>query len=365
MRRTLAWLLLIAMILSLAGCAVESAPAATVVETSQTTAEESTGAELEETQPNQEENLFLKVSSITFSLVGEREDIYLGLIPRKQVTWTSEDPSVVDVEDGVLTAVGVGTTTIHASYHDRQVSCTAACLAQTQEELEALDAEILSAPKWVIPEVNMDEPCTYFDNAAIVGDSVTFGLMQHESQSNGLGNILFLARGGVSVIGFVKRVKNITFRGREMNLEDAIAQSGVARVYFLMGANDVAGTYTMESMLEYWKSMLDRIWEKSPDVQIVLMSIIPRYNPSPKESTVEGQYNQEVLEYNTHLRQFAEEQGCMFLDLHGYIQDHWGRTSLQYKLPVDNTHLNELGCTNWMKIMRYYAQYESEGGTLE
>jgi len=294
--------------------------------------------------------------------VGESEDIYLGVIPRELVTWESEDPDIVSVEGGVLTAVGTGTTVIHASYEDRQVSCTAGCLAQTREELEAMDPKILSQPKWLPPEVDMDEPCTYFDNAAIVGDSITYGMMQHESQSNGLGNILFMARGGVSIRGFVVRNKNIIFRGRETDLEVAIAQSGVERVFFLMGSNDVGAQYTMEAMMDDWRVILDRIWSESPDVEIVLITSIPRYEEYPYRQSPDS-YNPRTVEYNQHLRQFAKENGCMFLDLHSYVQDHWGRLSPTYK--IDDTHLNEVACTYWMQVMRYYAQYESEGGILE
>jgi len=268
----------------------------------------------------------------------------------------------VSVEGGVLTAVGTGTTVIHASYEDRQVSCTAGCLAQTREELEAMDPKILSQPKWLPPEVDMDEPCTYFDNAAIVGDSITYGMMQHESQSNGLGNILFMARGGVSIRGFVVRNKNIIFRGRETDLEVAIAQSGVERVFFLMGSNDVGAQYTMEAMMDDWRVILDRIWSESPDVEIVLITSIPRYEEYPYRQSPDS-YNPRTVEYNQHLRQFAKENGCMFLDLHSYVQDHWGRLSPTYK--IDDTHLNEVACTYWMQVMRYYAQYESEGGILE
>ena len=88
--------------------------------------------------PPVQKSLFLKVSSITFSLVGESDDIYLGLVPRELVAWESEDAGIVSVEGGVLTAKGVGTTTIRATYNDRQVSCAASCLAQTQEELTKL-----------------------------------------------------------------------------------------------------------------------------------------------------------------------------------------------------------------------------------
>lgn len=369
-KRICAFVLAAATLLSLTGCgsadtpvqptqaATEAVPA--VVETQSVAAEVPA---TEETEPAiLEGSLFLKVSSITFSLTGESEDVYLGVVPRELVTWESENPDIVSVENGVLTAVGVGTTVIHASYDDRQASCIAGCLAQTREELEALDTEILSAPKWLPPEVDLDEPCTYFDNAAIVGDSITYGMMQYEARSNDLGNILFLSRGGIGMMGFVKRNKNIIYQGYELELEDIIEKTGVERVFFLVGSNDIAAKYEMDVMMENWEIILNRIWEKTPDVEIVLMSSIPRYEQYPSLDTPDP-YNQLTVAYNTNLRQFAKEHGCMFLDLHSYIQDHWGRLPEIYR--IDETHLSELGCTNWMKIMRYYARYESEGGILE
>ena len=359
-------LLFVAVILAhTAGCApadttAAESDAATVGQSDAAATVVSTAAETE-TQPVLEGNLFLTVSSITFSQVGEREDVYLGLIPRELVTWESENPDVISVENGVLTAVGVGTTVIHASYDQREVSCTASCLAQTREELDSLDDDILSAPKRIIPKVDLKEPCTYFDDAAIVGDSITYMMMQYENKDNALGNILFLARGGVSMRGFVNRYKNIYFQGREMYLEDAIAQSQVKRVYFLMGSNDVGAGLEMDVIFDNWRTMLDRIWEKSPGVEIVLISSIPKYVDNPERQTPDS-YNPMTVVYNAGIRQFAQENGCMFLDLHAYIEDHWGRMSTLYN--VDNYHLNEQGCLNWLQVMRYYAQYESEGGTL-
>lgn len=372
-KRLLALVLAAAAILSITGCAAAPTPAdsteapaqaaSAATETQATAVETPTTEETEPPLP--EGNLFLKVSSITFSLVGESEDVYLGVIPRDLVTWESENPDIIRVEDGVLTAVSVGTTVIHATYEDRQVSCAAGCLAQTQEELEALPNDILSQPKWLPPEVDLSEPCTWFDNAAFVGDSIVYGIMQYESGSNALGNILFLARGGVSIMGFIKGTKNIVFRGQEMELQDIIAEAGVDRVYFLMGSNDISVKYEMDVMMDNWNTILNRIWKKSPDVEIVLVSSLPKYEEKPylPHTKAPDAYNPLTLEYNAHLRQFAKEHGCMYLDLHSYVQDHWGRLSPTYK--IDETHLNELGCTNWMKIMRYYAQYEFEGGILE
>lgn len=310
-----------------------------------------------------EGSLFLKVSSITFSYVGERDDIYLGLIPRELVSWESEDPSVVSVENGVLTATGVGTTTIHATYGDRSVQCTAGCLAQSQEELNRVPAEQLARPKRLPPQVDLNTPCTYFDDAALVGDSIAYMLLQCESKGNYLGNLLFLARGGTSLNGFVLRYKNIYYQGEEMNLEDAIAKSGVKRMYILIGSNDIACEPQRDVFFKNWDILLERIRQQSPDVEIVIISNIPQYiSAAEPQSTYYRTFNKLAIEYNEKLKQYCADNGCLYFDLYYYTVDHLGRMPKEYNL--DGYHFNEAGYRNWMTVMRYYAQYELEGGTL-
>lgn len=368
MKRILSWLLLAAAIVGLSGCAAAPSQPETTEALTETAAIEipaPQAAPAETPAPVVEDALFLKVSSITFSLVGESDDIYLGLVPRELVTWESEDPSVISVENGVLTAVGVGTTTIRAEYQDRQAECTAGCLAATQEELDSLETEILCAPKRLPPEVDLEEPCTYFDHSAIVGDSITYFLMQWESKTNYLGDILFLARGGVSMNGFVRRSKNIYYRGKEMNLEDAIAKSQVERVYFLMGSNDISSKTQRPFVFDNWDTLLKRIRQKHPTVEIVLLSNIPLYDNEPESTANDAKIktsNDRIEAYNEKLKTFAEENGCLFLDLCYYVQDHYNRMPAIYN--QGSYHMNEAGCLNWMKILRYYAQFESEGGTL-
>ena len=369
MKKTMAWILLAATILSLVGCGlaanpVETTQAQTVETTAETIPATQTQAAALETEPAALENdLFLKVSSITFSVVGESDDIYLGIVPREDVTWESVDPAVVSVENGVLTANGVGTTTIRATYQDRQVECTAGCLAQTQEELLALDSEILSAPKRLPPDIDLEQPCDSFDNAAIVGDSITYFLFQWESKTNYLGNMLFLARGGVSMNSFAKRFKNIYYKGKEMNLEDAIAKSKVERVYFLMGSNDISAKTQRPYLFDNWNIMLERIRKKSPDVEIVLLSNIPLYGDEQESKQTRFQnYNSMIEDYNVKLKQYAQDNDCMFMHLCYYVQDHCGRMPKIYN--QGSYHMNEAGCLNWMKILRHYAQYERAGGTL-
>ena len=331
MKKFLAWLLAAALIVS-CGCAAgaEAAP---------------------------DTHLFLKVSSITFSLVGESEDIYLGLVPREQVTWESENPDVVSVENGVLTANGVGTTTIRAAYGDQQVTCTAGCLAETKEALDALPSDVLSAPTRLPPEVDLEEPCTYFDDAALIGDSITYFLWQSESQNNYLGDILFVTRQGISILGLVHRYKNMYFEGQEMYIEDIVAQCKAKRVYLALGCLDFQFDAGRDSLMDSWSTLLDRIAEKSPDTQVVIVSNIPSFTDKTK-----SEINDFIASSAVQLRALAAEKGCGYLDLGYYVQDHYGRMPQIYS--KDDYHMNAEGCLVWMQIMRYYAQYEREGGTL-
>ena len=55
--------------------------------------------------------------------------------------------AVVTFENGVLTATGVGSTNVVARYGYKYITCQVSCLAETQEDLNALPEEIL-APKF-------------------------------------------------------------------------------------------------------------------------------------------------------------------------------------------------------------------------
>lgn len=362
MKRILAIFLVLVCITGLAACGgggAQPSEGATVPETTAAPTTQPVETEAEEL----EGDLYLTVSSINFSLVGESEDIYLGLIPRELVTFESDDPSIVSVEAGVLTANAVGTTTIRATYLDRQVECTAGCLAQTQEELDKLSYDVLSQPKRQLPEVDLSAPITFYDNSALVGDSITYMMMLVCQKEDYLGNLLFLTRGGTSLSGFVSQSKNLYYRGKEMPLEDAIGKSGVERMYILIGSNDIGSPTEKGKFFSRWDTMLERLREKSPDLQIVMISNIPKYGTQLESNkTPLLTYNSDIQEYNEKMKTYCQENGCMYLDLYSYIEDHCGRMAKDYNR--DGFHMNDKGNLTWIKVMRYYAQFELEGGNL-
>lgn len=307
------------------------------------------------TGPAPRGTLLLSVSRIDFSLVGERENVYIGTVPAEAVTWETGDPSVVTVEDGVLTAVGVGSTTVTASFDGQNLECQVNCLAQTQEELEALGQEVLTAPKRYPPVV--DESATeFFADAAIIGDSISYVLFKHETQYGGLGHPVFLVRGGSSLFGFVLRSKNVYFKGRERYMEDAVAASGVKKIFIMLGQNDL-GYRSIEKTMETWDTFMERILEKSPDVEVYLQSCTPEWRSLQDDD----EKNDILAEYNLLLKDYAEEHGYHFVDIAPYVVDHTGRMSDQYNM--DKIHLNKQGCTIWIQALNTYAyQQQLLGG---
>lgn len=357
MKKILLCTLAVLLAFGICGCADAQAPEETEA-TEIVLASETTEASTEPApEPAPLGSLFLKASSVTLSVVGETDDIYLGIIPVEDVTFESDDESVVTFENGVLTAVGVGTTTVRASYGDQVAECSAGCLAQTQEELEALDLTILQSPKRLPPVVDMESECTDFDEAVIIGDSITYFMFQWESKYNYLGDVQFLARGGVSLNGFVGYFKNVYFQGKEAYLEDAIAQCGAKKVYMMLGQNDLTSKARVKVM-DNWVILLDRIREKSPDAEIYIQSCIPETS----EDDALNEKNQRIFTYNETLREFAKENGCHFIDLEYYIEDHQGKMPICYS--QGNYHMNESGCYAWMQILRFYARLEKEGVEL-
>lgn len=301
-----------------------------------------------------EGRLFLTVSQLAMSVVGDTEDIYVGTIPRDRVTWESDDEKVVAVEDGVLTATGVGTTTIRAKSGKDVLECAVSCLANTRDELMTLGESVVRSPKRVPPESG-ESARDYFQDSAIIGDSIAYIMFQYEAIHGLLGHPLFLARGGTSLNGFVLHYKNVFYQGAEVYLEDAVAASGVKKVFIMLGQNDL-GYRTIEETMGSWDVLLPRLMEGNPDLEIYLQSCVAEW----QETWGYGTKNKKIREYNEVLKAYAQEHGYHFVDVAPYVEDHIGAMATVYSMDR-GIHLNEDGCIVWMKALNAYAERQMTG----
>jgi len=307
-----------------------------------------------ETQPVLEGELLLSVASIDFSVVGESEDICVGTADREYILWESADESVIAVDNGVLTAVGVGSTTVTATYGDQTVQCTAGCLAETEEELYLLGEEVIRAPKR-IPPVYENPPLEFFDDAALIGDSITYIMCKYEMSEGILGHPTFLTRSGTGLCGLLYRYSNIVYRGEEIFVEDAVAATDSKKLFVMLGQNDL-GWRSVEDTFADWQVFVDRIREKQPDAEFYIQSVIYEWNPTH----IHNPRNDNIAIFNEKVIQFCRDNGHHYVDIQKYVEDHTGRMASPYNLD-DMLHLNLEGCVMWMHVLNNYAYLQTIG----
>lgn len=71
---------------------------------------------------------------LTFMNEGDEALIYTGTLPTEEMIWASDDETVAVVNEGMVTAVGNGTTTIYGSYNGETLICTVICEFEEIEE---------------------------------------------------------------------------------------------------------------------------------------------------------------------------------------------------------------------------------------
>lgn len=95
--------------------------------------EESTEEPTDETTEETEEptisldDFKAKKTDITFFNAGEKFTLYSGDIDVSLITWTSDNESVATIENGVVKAVGKGTTKVHGEINGVVITCIVRC----------------------------------------------------------------------------------------------------------------------------------------------------------------------------------------------------------------------------------------------
>ncbi len=109
----------------------------TIPETTDPT-EDTTEPTTDETEPSAVPDGNFELNREDFSLffVGDSWDVYDGSVDSAQILWSSDNESIVTVKDGVVEAVGPGTTYIHAEYNGTKISCIVHCKFEAQPSVQ-------------------------------------------------------------------------------------------------------------------------------------------------------------------------------------------------------------------------------------
>ena len=166
------------------------------------------------------------------------------------------------------------------------------------------------------------EPYAYFGDIVILGDSVTLGFEAFKKRIsfNGeavLGGLTVVSSGSYGVYQASRQIGPDTVHprigGTQYYPEDIIAGLEAKNVLICLGLNDT--WLGVDGYIEHYSVLITRILEKSPDKNIVVMSVTPVTKNQTKLS------NGRISNMNNALIGFAADNGYMFIDSGAALRD--------------------------------------------
>ncbi len=171
---------------------------------------------------------------------------------------------------------------------------------------------------------------SYFNDAAIVGDSVSLSLQYYCASSGALGNATFLCAGSQSPVNALWDVsaKSIhpVYNGQKMKIEDAVAASGVNKVYIMLGINSLS--MGADNCAANLNTLISRILSKAPNVHIIIQSVTPMTSTS---SIIKPTLNNSIInEYNAKLIELCQKNKWYYLNVAEAFKDSDGNLISSY-----------------------------------
>lgn len=177
------------------------------------------------------------------------------------------------------------------------------------------------------------------DSTSIVffGNSLTHGCEWHEL----LGNPKVVNRGisGDIVQGLDERL-------------DCVVKGQPAKIFLLIGVNDVSHDLTADSIATAVENLVARIQTESPRTKVYLQSLLPINQTFERYHRLDGK-EQVIRDINARLQPMAERRGITWINLNSAFCDSEG--NLRRELTNDGLHLLGPGYLLWREIVLPYV----------
>ncbi len=201
----------------------------------------------------------------------------------------------------------------------------------TETTTEATTTEATAANP--VPANETSETIQYLqDNCVFVGDSLTVGLASYGylPQKNVIASV------GMNIDSVNTDTLDTAFGNT--TVVDAVYQAKPSIVYIMLGSNGVSWM-SNETMLERYKTLVDNLKAKIPDIKIYVMSIPPVTTAKETAGTYAVK-NSDIDAYNSALLQFANDNGLYYVDVNTALKNNEGRLS-EDMAAKDGMHFNK------------------------
>ena len=125
-----------------------------------------------------------------------------------------------------------------------------------------------------------------------------------------------------------------------------------AKIFLLVGINDVSHDLTVDSIVTNIRLLADHIHAQSPKTKLVLQSLLPIRESTGRWKRLQGKTDM-IPQINARLEALAREKGITFINLFPHFTEP-GTNVLRSELTYDGLHLSKAGYDVWVKLLKPY-----------
>lgn len=131
---------------------------------------------------------------------------------------------------------------------------------------------------------------------------------------------------------------------------DEITSGKPAKVFILIGINDISRNIPAEIIAENYRRIIQRIQKESPRTRIFFNTLLPVNNTF----TSRAHFNKDdqIALVNQKLQKIGVEKNITVIDIHPAFLDKDGR--LDKKYTYDGLHINNEGYKLWKQLLKPY-----------
>jgi len=197
----------------------------------------------------------------------------------------------------------------------------------------------------------------FFSNSVFYGDSVGLGFQNYVAKQDDdfLGGMIVYGMGSYGLGNALKAVSSTsihpTYKGYQTQLWNLTKELKVDKVFMMFGMNDL-GLYGVTDSITNYKTLIDKIRELNPDVEIYIMTTTPM--TSSYQLTYLNNHN--IRLFNNKLRDLQDDWDVTMIDVASYLMDDNGYLKSKYASD-GKYHLTEAAYKEWVKVLRSFASY--------
>jgi len=134
---------------------------------------------------------------------------------------------------------------------------------------------------------------------------------------------------------------------------DAITKLKPAKIFIMIGVNDLSRNMTVDEITANYRTILERIKTESPKTKVYVESVLP-VNPATGMALNHTNKTELIMELNGKLKELATEFGHTYIDLFSIMAD--ANNHLPRKYSIDGLHLTYEAYRVWTEAIRPYVR---------